>query len=257
MIWRLRRDWFALFLACLFLAGCGSQIELFGSLDEREANEVLAVLMRAGIGAEKIPGKNNVSAIRVDQASVARAIELLDAAGLPRDRFASIGDLFKREGLISSPSEERVRYMYGITQELSRTLTNIDGVLNARVHVVLPNNDPGSAAQPASAAVMIRYAPGAAVVNIVPRIKELVVNSIEGLSYDRVSVVMVRASEDLQTVIAATRTEVPRAALPMALIYALVVGLGGAIFGGGIWGYVLWKRRAVRGGVAPLEAVAR
>ena len=240
---------FALLLVLvLALAGCSSKIELYGSLNEREANDVLALLLRSGVEAEKIPGKGGVSAIRVGSANVARAMELLNAAGLPRDRFASMGDLFRREGLISSPSEERVRYMYGITQELSRTLSGIDGVISARVHVVLPGNDPGAPpARPSSAAVLIRHAPGAVIEAVVPRIKELVVNSIEGMSYDRVSIVLVRAvPEEPVAPPPGDVAEAPPALLTPEVVYGLAGGLLASLLGNAALGFLLWRRKPAK-----------
>ena len=201
----IRRALPVLFL--LALIGCG-KVEMFASLPEREANEVIAVLMRAGITADKVAGRNNAIAVHVPRDRIPDAVEILARAGLPRERFANMGELFRREGLISSPSEERVRYMYGVTQELSRTLSAMDGVLTARVHVVMPNNEPSSGTQrPASAAVMIRHLSGSPVETGVPQVKELVANAIEGLSYDRVSVVLTRA----------TAEEAPPPPLPSAL----------------------------------------
>jgi len=228
----------------LFFTACAGKVELFSQLSEREANEVLGALLRAGISTEKRPGKNGVAAIRVDQAAVSRAMEILNNVGLPRDRFANMGELFRREGLISSPSEERVRYIYGITQELSRTLTGIDGVLSARVHVVLPNNDPSALARRASsAAVMIRHASLAPIDAIVPRIKDLVVNSIEGMSYDRVSVVLVRANPDEQFV---AEPETAASPTPTLVIWGLAAGLAIALTGNALLGALLWRRRTAK-----------
>ncbi|MBL6080038.1 type III secretion inner membrane ring lipoprotein SctJ [Belnapia sp. T18] len=238
----MRRNPLALLLALMLaLGGCG-KVELYGTLPEREANDMLALLLRAGISAEKATGRGGIS-LRVESGRVSDAVDLLNVAGLPRDRYANIGDLFRKEGLISSPAEERVRYMYGITQELSRTLSGIDGVLSARVHVVLPNNDPSAGiARPSSAAVMIRYAPSTAVEVLVPRIKELVVNSIEGLSYERVSVVLVRAVPDD----APSRIPVfPVAAtLPPFLLYGIGGALAAALLGNVALAALLLRRRA-------------
>ena len=193
-------------------------------------------------------GKGGVVTLTVESGRVPDAITLLNAAGLPREKFANMGDLFKKEGLISSPSEERVRYIYGTTQELSRTLTGIDGVLSARVHVVLPNNDPvaSTAAKPASAAVMIRYAPGTAIEAAVPKIKELVVNSIEGLSYDRVSVVLVRATPDEAGGLPDTALQAPPALLPPLAVYGVLGGLVLSLLANAALGVWLLLRRGAR-----------
>ena len=79
-----------------------------------------------------------------------------------------------------------------LSQELERTISQIDGVVTARVHVVLPINDPLRQQQPpASAAVFIRHGAEAAVDALVPQVKMLVSHSIEGLTYDNVTVVLV------------------------------------------------------------------
>ena len=239
-----RRAWLAIpaFFCLLLLAACG-KTELYSGLTERDANEMLALLLRAGIATDKAMAKGG-STISVDSSRVPDAVAIVNAAGLPHSKFANIGDLFKKEGMISSPSEERVRYMYGITQELSKTLGQIDGVLDARVHVVLPGNDPtNNTTKPSSAAVLIRHGRDASVDQLVPKIKELVVNSIEGLSYERVSVVLIKAQPDDVPIIAATgpASEGPlQRYLPYALAGLLLLSLAG----NAALGYLLWRPAA-------------
>jgi len=224
----------------LLLTACG-KVVLYGQLSEREANDMLALLLRSGIEAEKTVAKTGAT-ISVPPDRVPDAMSVLDAAGLPRSRFTNMGELFQREGLVSSPAEERVRYIYGITQELSRTLTTIDGVLDARVHVVMPENDPisGRQSKPATAAVLIRYAPNTAIDSIVPKIKELVSNSIEGMSYDRVSVVMVRAAaEPLPPPVKESSAPAPS---PLVMVGSVVLGIS-VLANLAALGMFLWKRR--------------
>jgi type III secretion protein J len=91
--------------------------------------------------------------------------------------------------MVSSPSEERIRFMDALAQDLSRTITSIEGVVDARVHVVLPDNDPfAKKALPSSAAVAIRGRWDADISDIIPSVKSLVVNAIEGLRYEKISV---------------------------------------------------------------------
>jgi type III secretion protein J len=82
--------------------------------------------------------------------------------------------------------------IFALSQELSRTVSEIDGVLSARVHLVLPENDPlRQQLVPSSASVFIRHRSNAQISNLVPQVKMLVANGVAGLSYDKVSVVLV------------------------------------------------------------------
>ncbi|MEO0317653.1 MAG: hypothetical protein RL404_1330 [Pseudomonadota bacterium] len=182
------------FLAML-VAACGSRVELLKDVSEAEANEALAVLLQAGIGAGKLPGKEGVVSLDVEQSQVARAITILNSEGLPHERYAKMGDVFRKEGLISSPLEERARYLWALSQELSATVSQIDGVIKARVHVVLPERSSGGdPPMPSSAAVFIKHKAGYNLDDAIPQVKRLVSNSIPGLSADKVTVVMLAAS---------------------------------------------------------------
>lgn len=178
--------------SCLLLAACGGRVDLMGAIPEDEANEVLAALIKAEIPTEKVPGKEGMVGVRVGADDVGRALEVLRDKGLPRERFAGMGQVFKKEGLISSPLEERARYIYALSQELSNTLSKIDGVLAARVHVVLPERGTaGETGVPSTAAVFIKHQDGYNLEIIQPQIRRLVTNSIPSLTAERVSVVFV------------------------------------------------------------------
>lgn len=185
----------SMFVACLLLplalAGCGTQ-EIYGHLKESQANDMIAVLRDADISAGKSSDKDGQWSVTVSPDRFSDAIQVLRANGLPRDDFASLGSIFEKKGLVSSPTEERARLIYGLSQELSRTVSEIDGVVQARVHLAMPEADPLSdRVKPASAAVFVKYQPGFDLRGQTGAIKSLVTNSIEGLAYDKVSVVMV------------------------------------------------------------------
>lgn len=184
---------FAATALSLLLAACGDSVELVGSLPEAEANEILSTLLREGVDATKVPADEGLSSIQVPDRSVAEALQIMRANGLPREQFARMGDVFQKEGLISSPLEERARYIYALSQGLAETISQIDGVITARVHVVLPDRAPGAGAvlTPSSAAVFIKYKQAYNLETVVPQIKRLVTNSISNLAYDNVSVVLV------------------------------------------------------------------
>jgi type III secretion protein J len=177
----------ALALVCLALTACGNEA-LYTDLDEQQANEMLAVLVRSGIDADKVRTEKAWS-LQVGRKDLPRAMEVLKADGYPKDKFDSLGQVFHKEGLVSTPLEERARLLYALSQELSRTVSSIDGVVVARVHLAIPERRPLSdEKQLSSASVFIKYKPGSQVVNKASSIKALIVNSVEGLPYENVTV---------------------------------------------------------------------
>ncbi|MEY4211498.1 MAG: hypothetical protein RLZ92_1879 [Pseudomonadota bacterium] len=192
----------AFFIICLATAfaliSCTGRVELMQGVTESEANEALAALLESGITASKLPGKEGTVGIEVGSADVARAISILKSEGLPRERYAKMGEVFKKEGLISSPLEERARYLWALSQELSATISQIDGVIKARVHVVLPERGAaGDPSLPSSAAVFIKHKAGINIDESVAQVKRLVANSITGLSADKVTVILLPSGQKL------------------------------------------------------------
>ncbi len=180
-------------LVVLALAGC--KAELYGNLSEREANEVVAALLGVGIPASKTTGRGGAVAVQVDEVRFAEAMAVLKDRGLPGETYQSMGEVFAKEGIVSSPVEERARFIYAMSQELGQTIAEIDGVLSARVHVVLPETDMlGRNFKPSSASVFIRHRSTVQIDPYMSQIKMLVANSLEGLIYDNITVVTVPAA---------------------------------------------------------------
>jgi type III secretion protein J len=183
----------ALLLGALTLAGC--QQDLYSGLTEVEANQMLAVLIANNIGADKASKGKEGFTISVDTKDMLRAIAVLNDSGYPKNTRDSIGKVFQKSGIMSSPFEEHVRYIYALGEEVAQTLSAIDGVVTARVHIVLP--DPpqlGQPVKPSSAAVFIKHRPDVDLDFFVPQIRRLVSSSIEGLKYDAVTVVLADAA---------------------------------------------------------------
>lgn len=181
-----RKTWLLILLLALGLAGCKAQ--LFSRLSEADAHEVLDTLYAAGIDANKVAAEDKTWNVEVAEQDLQRALRTVREQGVPHQRFASTGELFKKEGLVSTPAEERIRFIYGVSQELSSTLSQIDGVVAARVHVVIPANDPlADRIRPSSASVFIKHRSGANLQEMAPAIKNLVMRGIEGLTFDNIS----------------------------------------------------------------------
>ena len=173
----------------LLLAGCDKEATLFSGLAESQANAALAALLESGIAATKAPGDEGTWNVMIGEKDFAEAATLCERRGLPRRTFNGVGVVFKKTGMVSSPSEERIRFMDAIAQDLSQTISMIDGVVDARVHVVLPEHDPfAKNTLPSSAAVALRSRWDADLTEAIPQVKSLVKNAIEGLAYEKISV---------------------------------------------------------------------
>ena len=170
-------------------SGCDKFTALNSNLEETQANLVMAALLRENIKCQKAAGDEGTWNVMVDESKFGEAVALLERLGLPKKQFEGIGKVFKKSGMVSSPSEERIRFMDATAQELAQTISMIDGVIDARVHVVLPENDPFAKNMlPSSAAVAVRERWDADVSDRIPQIKSLVKNAIEGLSSEKITV---------------------------------------------------------------------
>ena len=176
-------------VAAFAATGCDKQSTLHSGLEERQANLVMAALLNAGIQCQKTPGEEGSWNVLCSESKFAEAVNLLERQGLPQRAHQGIGEVFKKTGMISSPSDERIRFMDALAQDLSKTISMIDGVIDARVHVVLPENDPFARnTLPSSAAVAIRARWDSDISDLVPSVKGLVKNAIEGLAYEKIQV---------------------------------------------------------------------
>ncbi|MBR2981840.1 MAG: type III secretion inner membrane ring lipoprotein SctJ [Kiritimatiellae bacterium] len=179
----------------MMFAGCEKEVALHSQLEERQANLVMAALLDDGIACRKTPGDEGAWNVMISESDFAAAANLLERRGLPRRSYHGVAEVFRKTGMVSSPSEERIRFMDALAQDLSRTISCIDGVVDARVHVVLPENDPfAKNTLPSSAAVAIRSRWNSDIADLVPSIKNLVKNSIEGLKYEKISVTVFKDS---------------------------------------------------------------
>lgn len=194
--WITLRPLLIAFLLLGLLMGC--KAEVYKNLTEEQANAMLSTLLRHGIEVEKIAEGKTGYTLAVEERQLVQALEILKENSLPRERYTNLGEVFSGDGMIASPSEEQARLSYALSQELANTFAHIDGVLTARVHVVLGSTDLATDVHtPASSGVFLRHTPDSPVVNLIPNIREIVAKAIPGLDYERVSVMLVPVREDV------------------------------------------------------------
>ncbi len=227
------------FIVALLLAACGSK-SLYSGLSEQEANEMVALLYNTGMSADKRLLNDQSFSVSVPEEYFSRAVEVLRANGYPRNKFKSLGDVFQKEGFVSSPLEERARLNYAQSQELTKTIESIDGVVLARVHLALPKDDPLSDKQkPSSASVFIKHRRGIDLSDRESQIKALVVNSIEGLPYENITVALFPSESVSINYQASTESRSEQSsASPMMLVMSIII-----VFFIGIIAWLLWRHQ--------------
>jgi type III secretion protein J len=186
------------FLAC-------SQ-ELHRGLSEEQANEMVVTLSNNGIHATKVPVEGEVPTftLTVPKRDSTHAWEILQANNLPKPPKKGFGEVFSKTSLIPTAMEEKAMYMQAVMGELEKTLLSITGVVEARVHVVLPESDvlkeELQGPTITKAAVLVKYKPdrNGAIPFKQDDIKHLIANSVESLKPEDVAVVASEIIKDRQ-----------------------------------------------------------
>ncbi len=126
-------------LACCVVTGCQEQI--LHDLSEADANKVISRLSSSGASAEKVLQSDGRWAISVSRDKVLPALSFLDSHRVLPTRD---GDPKPKSqgGLVSSREEQWFRYERSVAQSIEDSLSTMQGVLEARVHLHLPESDP-------------------------------------------------------------------------------------------------------------------
>jgi len=161
---------------------------LYGSLEERDAGQVVAALEKAAI-----PYRLDAAtgALRVPSTAVHEARMKLAAEGLPKGSGSGLEMLSQDPGFGVSRFMENARYQHAVEGELARTIGAMDGVEQVRVHLAIPERSVfvRDRDKP-TASVMLQLYRGRTVDDgQVAAIVHLVSSSVPDLSAARVTVV--------------------------------------------------------------------
>jgi type III secretion protein J len=169
-------------------------VPVAAGLDEGQANRVVVALDKAGVGADKEtdPGTEGRFRVVVEKDDAPRAIAAMRDEDLPAPQAAGILDAMGKGSLVPSQLAEHAQFVAGLSGELERTLSAIDGVLGARVHLSLPDRDPlREGPRPkATASVLLKHR-GATPPIDAHEVKRLVAGAAPSLAPDDVAVVMI------------------------------------------------------------------
>jgi len=162
---------------------------LYGSLNGMDASQVVDTLTTSGIDYTIEP---NSGALLVKADDLARARMRLAAAGVaPTDNSVGFEILDREQGLGTSQFMEATRYRRGLEGELARTVSSLNNVKAARVHLAMPKASVfvRDERKP-SASVLVELYPGRALEpSQVMAIVNLVATSVPELDKGQVTVV--------------------------------------------------------------------
>ena len=182
--------------ACLLVIAAivGCTVPIASGLDESQANRVVVALDRAGVGGEKEadPAVEGHFRVTVERDDAPSAIAALREEDLPSPATAGLLESMGKGSLVPSQLAERAQFVAGMCGELERTLSAVEGVLGARVHLSLPDPDPlREGPRPkATASVLLKHRGTTPPIDV-HEVKRLVAGAAPGLALDDVAVVMV------------------------------------------------------------------
>jgi type III secretion protein J len=123
----------------VIITGCDEQI--LHDLTEQDANKVVSRLSTGSIGAKKVLQSDGRWAISVPRGAIVPALAYLDTNRVLAPRSAASTGSGKG-GFVPSREEQWFRYERSVASAIEDSLATVQGVLEARVHLNLPETDP-------------------------------------------------------------------------------------------------------------------
>jgi flagellar M-ring protein FliF len=161
---------------------------LYGNLSDSDASSVVQALQTASI-EYKLDGSSGAIMVPAERVHDARL--QLAGQGLPQGKNASLELMSKDPGFGVSQFMENARYQYALEGELARTISSLQAVEAARIHLAMPQQSAFVRdRRPPSASVLLQLRPGHRLQSEqVSAIVHLVASSIPELDSDNVTVV--------------------------------------------------------------------
>lgn len=161
---------------------------LYSDLDLKDSAAVVQKLE-----AQQIPFEIRAGGaqIFVPAGDVARLRMAMAAEGLPRGGSVGYEIFDKSEGFGVSSFQQNINQLRALEGELARTISALDGVISARVHLVMPKRDVFARdRQEASASIVLRLQRAEQLSRgNIAAILHLVSSAVPGLSPSRISIV--------------------------------------------------------------------
>lgn len=187
-------------MVCILLLTACKQQALLEDLDQQQANEVVALLLRHNIAAAKVSSGKAKYSIKVEAGDFPAAVEWLKVYNLPSRPVVEISEMFPTDALVSSPRAEKARLYSAIEQRLEQSLQTMEGIVTARVHVSydIDAGEGGRETRPVHLSALAVYDLEIDPEQLINDIKRFLVNSFSDVDYANISVVLSRRTNVLQ-----------------------------------------------------------
>ena len=160
---------------------------LFANLDLKEADQIVETLRAANV-PYKITGGGTT--VQIPSTEVYEWRMRLATEGLPAS--GGVGyEIFDKKEIGISDFVQQINFRRALEGELARTITGIDGIEQARVHIVVPKDRLFKEDQKEpTASIIIKFRSGRSLgENQIQGITHLIASSVEGLNPENVTVV--------------------------------------------------------------------
>ncbi len=163
-------------------------VPVFSKVDTRSAGEIIDALQKNGL-AYKLDTQTGL--VLVESSKIFEARIKLAQNGVAGNIGTGLELLDKDSGLGTSQFIERTRYVRGLQGELERTITSIQNIKSARVHLAIPKQSEfiRKKRNPSASVFINLYGGYQLSGEQVAAISHLVASSIQGLSTQSVTVV--------------------------------------------------------------------
>src|ERR1700747_1015600 len=159
---------------------------LFTDLSTEDSSGIIKELERQAIPYEI---RNEGSVIMVPKDKVTRLRMKLAEGGLPKGGGVAYEIFDKSDALGTTSFVQNINHLRALEGELARTISSIDRIQAARVHLVMPERPLFSRETPEPSASIVVRVRGALEPQQIRAIRHLVASSVSGLKPQRVSIV--------------------------------------------------------------------
>lgn len=219
-----------LWLSVFFLVGCEEQT-LLTNLNQKQANEAIAILQNHDVDAKKQSFSKQGFSIMVEKSQFQNAVNIVNYYDLPSKARIEIAQMFPEDALVASPLAEKARLYSGIEQRLEQSLKTLRGVITSSLHISYDFLEPAKKnGHEIHITAIVRYDADIDSQLLLADIKRFLKNSVNNIDYENISVVLTPSTKYSYDLV-----KIEKSGLPWV---SIIAGTGLFVV---IFGFLLYK----------------